>query len=135
MAVVCALAIIGCYAIHGADHAQSIASMPPHISQTPLAYCDLPRMTVSLGGSDSKTAPRIRLDIALEVASKDVLTIDSVQSRIADRLAAFLGQLSLKQIERPGSVAWLRDQMLKQVNSAGLPVPVHDLMFRQLVIL
>ena len=30
---------------------------------------------------------------------------------------------------------WLRAEMLRQVNDAGAPVPVHDLLFRQLVVM
>jgi flagellar basal body-associated protein FliL len=137
------MAVFGYYALRNDASTGTLAGtqVASHGFHTDLAYYDLPRMTVSIGGNNASnggggsTAPRVRVDISLEVASKDIRVIDGFQPRITDRLSNFLSQLTPEQIETPSSTTWLREQMLRQINAAGSPVPVHDLMFRQLVIM
>jgi flagellar basal body-associated protein FliL len=134
------LAALGYYALENANFFSTPEANASHGFHSDLAYYDLPRMTIAVGsggepGGGGAIAPRVRIDIALEVAIKDVRVIDGYQPRITDRLTTFLSHLTPDQIEQPGSMPWLHEQMLKQVNSAASPVPVHDLMFRQLVVM
>ena len=131
VAIFVALAVCGYYM---ADRIGLIKHPVPvaHGFISDMAYLDLPRMTVSLGGAGSV---HVRVDIALEVARKDIPTLEGFQPRITDKLNAFFSKVQLDEIEEPASMPFLRQEMLRQINSVTAPIPVHDLMLRQLVIM
>lgn len=99
---------------------------------TDMTYIDLPRMTVSLGAGGST---QVRVEISLEVARKDVAIVEKYQPQITDRLNRFFSKVSPDEIEEPNSLTLLRDDLLWQVNGTGMPVPVHDLMLKQMIVM
>ena len=106
-----------------------------HEVVTDLAYYDLPRITVSVGTNGDHLPPRLRADISLEVARKDMHSVAGYQPRITEKLSDLLASIRPEDLESSLSVPQLRAEMLRAVNRAGAPVPVHDLLFRELVIM
>ncbi|MDE1900483.1 MAG: flagellar basal body-associated FliL family protein [Alphaproteobacteria bacterium] len=102
---------------------------------TDMAYCDLPRMTVSMHNPSSASAPYLRADLSLEVSRADEAIIEGYQPRIMEKLNILLSNVDMAEIQRDHALPQLRAAMLKAVNSSGIPVPVHDLLFRELVIM
>ncbi|MGB9153147.1 MAG: flagellar basal body-associated FliL family protein [Alphaproteobacteria bacterium] len=127
------LSVLGYYVASKSSFVDSRPAPMTHKFATDLAYYDMPRLTVALGSGDQAT--RVRLDISLEVAKNDVGIVEGYQPRITARLNRFLTTLDPARIQEAGLMPWLRAEMLRQVNDAGAPVPVHDLLFRQLVVM
>jgi flagellar basal body-associated protein FliL len=100
---------------------------------TDMAYVDLPRINLQVGNADNET--HMRIEISLEVASKDKAVMEGYQPQITDRLNFFLARMKPEQLRKPQNVAHLREEMLRLVNGIGAPVPVHDLMVRQMIIM
>jgi len=98
---------------------------------TDLTYYDMPRMTISVGSG----SVHMRVDVALEVAKKDVSIVEGYQPRMTAKLNSYLSTLSPERMQEAKLLPWLRAEMLAQVNSVGIPVPIHDLLFRQLVVM
>ena len=133
--VVTLLAGFGLYAADKAGMLPTIQKVVPGhaLFATDMAYYDLPHMTVAMAAGSA--ASHVRLDISLEIASKDVMIVEGFQPRMTDTLNRYLSHLRPDQIARPNAMPWLREELLKQVNSVGSPVPIHDLTFRQFVIM
>ena len=113
---------------------QESDSLMAHKVVTDLAYYDLPRITVSVNTSGDMP-PRLRADISLEVARKDMHSVAGYEPRITERLSDLLASIRPEDLESSKSVPALRAEMLRAINGAGAPVPVHDLLFRELVIM
>ena len=133
--VVTVLLVLGFYA---AGRAGIIPTELKHTAGHPsfateMTYYDIPRMTVAM--SSGGGGAHLRLDISLEVANKDRDVVEGYQPRITDKLNKYISTLRPDQLERPNAMPWLREELLKQINSVGSPVPIHDLMFRQFVIM
>lgn len=127
-----ALAALGYYVAN--RYSLAAVQPPPEASRafaTDLTYYDMPRMTITVGGGDV----HMRVDVALEVAKKDVSVVEGYQPRMTAKLSSYLSTISPERMQEAKLLPWLRAEMLAQVNSVGMPVPIHDLLFRQLVVM
>jgi flagellar basal body-associated protein FliL len=98
-----------------------------------MAYIDLPRINLQVG--DANNEVHMRLEISLEVAKKDLPIMQGYQPQITDRLNFFLAHMRPEQLRQPQNIPELRAAMLRLVNDMGAPVPVHDLMLRQMIVM
>ena len=127
--------VLSVFGYYMADRSGLIRHAVPTVGHgfvSDMAYFDLPRITMSFGSSN---ATHLRVDIALEVARKDIPALEGYQPRITDKLNVFFSKVPLREIEDPAAMPFLRQEMLRQINGVTAPVPVHDLMLRQLVIM
>lgn len=102
---------------------------------TDLSYYDLPRMTVAVNNVEGGSSSRLRVDISLEVARKDMVYVTSLQPHITAKLREKLANITVDRDELAHSVPVIRADLLHAINSEVMPVPVHDLLFRELVIM
>jgi flagellar basal body-associated protein FliL len=98
-----------------------------------LTFYDLPRISMKMGNGIK--AGNLRLDISLEVTKKDMYRINDFQSRITDRIINYLYKQNLDEMRPPKDIAWLHRDLLKLINDTNQPVPVHDIVFREMVIM
>jgi len=140
IAYVSVFLVLGWFGYHMSVR-MGMARLPPpsHHFATDMSYLDLPRMVVSVGGSGEGGggiwAPRVRLDITLEVAGKDAEILRGYQPQIMEKIAAYMMKLKPEDLTRRGSMQWLRGELLNRINNADMPVPVHDVLFRELIIM
>ncbi len=127
------LAVIGYYLADEVGLVHRHQALQTQKFATDLAYYDLPRMNIGL--NDDRGATHIRIDLSLEVAKKDMPVIQGYEPRITDRLGTFLSTVTPEHIKQVQYLPWLHQQMLKQINAAGSPAPVHDVLLRQMVIM
>ena len=106
-------------------------STSPRLFVSDMTYFDLPRMDVAMGAG----GPQMKIQIALEVSNKDIPMLEGYQPRITDRLNGFFSRLSPDEVVQPGYLPFLRQEMLRQINQTGVPVPVHGLVLRQMVVM
>jgi len=98
-----------------------------------LTYYDLPRMTVVLNSGNK--GPHVRLDISLEVAKKDLPLVEGYQPHMIEKLNNFFVTVDPERMQQAMYMPWLHTEMLKQINSVGATAPVHDVFFRQMLIM
>jgi flagellar basal body-associated protein FliL len=132
--LMCTFAGAGIFALNHLSSFAPVDPVPVHGPKGDLAYLHLPRISVAVG-SVGASSSHIKMDIALEVAAKDIAVLQGYEPRITDKINQFLGGLTAEEIERPSTTPWLRAEVLKQANTAGSPVPVTGIVFRSLVIM
>jgi hypothetical protein len=54
---------------------------------------------------------------------------------MVDKLNTFFISIDPDKIQETMYMPWLHVEMLKQINSVGSPVPVHDVLLRQMLIM
>jgi len=133
--VLAMLSIIGYYyagaSSNKPDHAPSARS--DNYFSTDLAFFDLPSITLNLGGEDGTS--HIDLDVSLEVAKKDMRRIEDFGPRIADRILFTMRRQHTDQLQTQKDMAKLHTEMLNDLNTNVMPIPIHDVIFRKLVIM
>ncbi|MDR3449708.1 MAG: flagellar basal body-associated FliL family protein [Alphaproteobacteria bacterium] len=132
------LAVFGSMLITNVTQVHRINRALPHGFMTDMTYYDLPRLTVSMSGGEGgggKSAPRVRMDISLEVPRQDIDIIDGYQPHITERIGDFVRTLKVDQVNNARSMIWLHDEILKRINNSGVPVPVHEVFFRELLVM
>lgn len=100
-----------------------------------IAYVDLPRMNLTLSPSDAGKGGRVRLDLSLEVEKKNVGCLSRYQPRIADKLVNYIRQQDISSLRQADTRREFRSGLLEAVNKASYPVPIIDVVFKQLVFL
>jgi hypothetical protein len=109
-----------------------------HHFETDITYYYLPTVVLSTGGGDGgggAKAPRLRMQIGLGVAKKDVDVLSGYEPRIMEKINSYMIKLKPSDVERSDLASWLRGELLLQVNSSGVPFPVDTLYFMQLVVM
>jgi hypothetical protein len=133
------LALFGYYASGKGTFMEHASLYTKQRFHSDMGYIPLPRMNISMGGGGDggggDSAPRLRMEIVLEVAHKDMDILSGYQPRMQEKINAYVLKLKTEDLKEKGSIVWLRAALLKQVNSAGSPVPVHDLYFQQFVMM
>lgn len=101
-----------------------------------LSYIDLPPVIVAVNAKEeSRISPKVRVDLALEVARKDREIVEGYQPYITERVGRMLRGLSPEEIAASRNMTWIRAEMLDAVNNAGAPAPVHAVIFRRFVLM
>jgi len=127
------LAAVGYYFEIYRPHAAVHKAATQQYFSTDLTYYDLPRISMNMKSS-SKTG-HVNIDISLEVAKKDAWRLEDFKSRITDRIVTYMYKQELDQMRPPKDIAWLHRDLLRVINTANQPVVVHDVLFRQFVIM
>lgn len=97
-----------------------------------LALVSLPRVTISIGNGGRG---QMNLDMSLEVEKKDVSVVEGYVPQVLDRLNGFFPRVDFYEVEHSRSMILLRNDMLWQINSIGMPVQVRDLIIQKMVIM
>jgi flagellar basal body-associated protein FliL len=98
-------------------------------------YIDLPRIALTLNSSVIDKPCNVRMDITLEVEKQYVAHVHDATPRITDRLINHVQRLDTEELRRPKVMAWLKPDLLREVNSVSSPSLVKDIIFRQFIIL
>ncbi len=101
---------------------------------TELEVYDLPRMTVDVTGG-SGGHKRVRMDISLEVAKKDLPRIEGYKPRITDHIISYMQHKNMDNVSAPSYLRDLHDGLKHVVTVAGQPVAIHDVVLRQFVVM
>src|SRR5579859_6413751 len=102
---------------------------------TDMALYDLPRMTINIPAVGKSQTRHVRIDVSLEVAKQDMPRLSSYEPRIIDKVSTYMRHQDADDLRPSSAMHWLHETILNEVNNASNPVPVHDVIFRQFVIL
>jgi flagellar basal body-associated protein FliL len=101
---------------------------------TDLAFYDLPRINLILSAYGPNKSGKVRMDISLEVAEKDMQRLKDYQPRIMDTLVNYMRQFDVDEVSPPKVMALLHENLLNEVNLASKPVPIRNIVFREFVV-
>ncbi len=110
------------------------ASAPPVEVARPVAFVDLPDMTVNL--SVGQDRPQyLRVKVALEVTDSKVADqIKPIMPRVIDAFQLYLREMRPSDIEGSAGIFRLRDELTRRVNTAVHPARVNAVLFREIVV-
>jgi len=96
---------------------------------------NLPTMTVNLSSEGDEPEAFMRVTIALEVASEEVM--NEIQPRLAkvtDAFQVYLRELRRSDLEGSAGIYRLREELLRRVNVAIYPSRVESILFKELLV-
>jgi flagellar FliL protein len=97
-------------------------------------YYDLPEMLVNLNNGGKK-ASYLKLRVAVELdAQEDVARLESVLPRVIDNFQVFLRELRLEDLSGSAGLMRLKEELLIRVNLAAKPVPIKDVLFKEMLV-
>nr|WP_296577092.1 flagellar basal body-associated protein FliL [Phreatobacter sp.] len=110
------------------------AAAPPVQAVKPVAFVDLPDMTVNL--SVGQDRPQyLRVKVALEVTDSKVADqIKPIMPRVVDAFQLYLREMRPSDIEGSAGIFRLRDELTRRVNTAVHPARVNAVLFREIVV-
>lgn len=110
------------------------AAAPPVEVVKPVAFVDLPDMTVNL--SVGQDRPQyLRVKVALEVTDAKVADqIKPIMPRVIDAFQLYLREMRPSDIEGSAGIFRLRDELTRRVNTAVHPARVNAVLFREIVV-
>lgn len=95
---------------------------------------NLPPMTVNLN-SDGEGEQFMKLTVALEVASEDVmLEIQPRMAKVVDAFQVYLRELRKSDLEGSAGIYRLKEELLRRVNVAIYPAQVESILFKEILV-
>ena len=76
---------------------------------------------------------KIRISLELE-NSGDIKRVETVMPRIMDNFQAYLRELRIEDLKGAAGMYRLREELLLRVNAAVVPVKVHDVLFKEMLV-
>ena len=100
-----------------------------------VSYVNLPRVSLNVGSGSGAHPGRLRMDLSLEVDKKYAAQLEGYVPRITEKLADYTRTLDFDEISQPQAAQLIRKFLIEQANTAGSPVPVLNVLFRQYIII
>jgi flagellar FliL protein len=117
-------------AAHGATDAHGAAE----VHHEPTFIFNLEPMTVNLSSEDGAAA-YLRMSIALEVASEEVMhEVQPNLAKIVDAFQVYLRELRRSDLEGSAGIYRLKEELTRRINVAIYPQRVQSVLFRELLV-
>ncbi len=100
-----------------------------------VSFYDLPRMNLTLATTNNNKTGKVRIDISLEVEKKYYDRMKDYQPRLSDRIVTFVRNQDMDALREPYNQREFRKELVNEVNKVASPVPVLDVILRQMVFL
>jgi flagellar protein FliL len=106
----------------------------PTLPAADATFFDIPDIIVNIQTADS-TPAYLKLSVALELDKVDVnTTVEPVLPRIIDQFQTYLRELRVEDIKGSAGVMRLKEELLRRVNLAVAPTPVHDVLLKEMIV-
>ncbi|MGP1396870.1 MAG: flagellar basal body-associated FliL family protein [Inquilinaceae bacterium] len=97
-------------------------------------FYELPDIIVNLNTANRRQN-FLKISVSLELADQEsVAQLEQVLPRIIDNFQVYLRELRLEDLRGSAGLYRLREEMLRRVNAAAHPVPVRDVLFREMLV-
>ncbi|TVQ36823.1 MAG: flagellar basal body-associated protein FliL [Geminicoccaceae bacterium] len=115
------------------DEPVATAELTPAIGPAP-TFVDLPQMLVNLAVGDGR--PRfLKLRVAVEVDDPDVAErIVQLSPRIVDSFQMYLRTLTPEELQSPGAMFRLKEDLHVRIHQAIQPQRVADVLFKEMLV-
>jgi flagellar FliL protein len=98
------------------------------------AFFDIPDIIVNIQTPDS-TPAYLKLSVALELEKQEAkAAVEPVLPRIIDQFQTYLRELRVEDIRGSAGVMRLKEELLRRVNLAVAPTPVHDVLLKEMIV-
>jgi flagellar FliL protein len=116
------------------EEAANVKTEAPNLPSETAAFFDIPNIIVNIQTPDS-TPAYLKLSVALELEKKEsVAAIEPVLPRVVDQFQAYLRELRVEDIRGSAGVMRLKEELLRRVNLAVAPTPVHDVLLKEMIV-
>lgn len=115
----------------------AVASVQTQAANLPPAqavFFDIPDIIVNIQTPDS--APSyLKLSVSLELdKAESKAAIEPVLPRIIDQFQTYLRELRVEDLRGSAGVMRLKEELLRRVNLAVAPTPVHDVLLKEMIV-
>jgi flagellar FliL protein len=115
-----------------ADHA--VPAPVVHLASEHTSFFNVPDIIVNIQTPDGAPA-YLKLSVALEVDQPDAqAVIDPVLPRVVDQFQTYLRELRVDDIRGSAGVMRLKEELLRRVNFALAPLPVRDVLLKEMIV-
>lgn len=112
----------------------SVQTEAPNLPAAEAAFFDIPDIIVNIQTPDS-TPAYLKLSVALELDKAEAkASIEPVLPRIIDQFQTYLRELRVEDIRGSAGVMRLKEELLRRVNLAVAPTPVHDVLLKEMIV-
>lgn len=96
---------------------------------------NLPTMTVNLKSEDGTGQQFMKLSLALEVASEEVMAeIQPRMAKVIDAFQVYLRELRKSDLEGSAGIYRLREELRRRINLAIYPAQIESILFREILV-
>ena len=117
-----------------ADAAHGAPVTAVHLPSEHTSFFNLPDIIVNIQTPDG-TPAYLKLSVALEVDQEDAQAlIEPVLPRVIDQFQTYLRELRIEDIRGSAGVMRLKEELLRRVNFALAPLPVRDVLLKEMIV-
>jgi flagellar protein FliL len=114
--------------------AETVKTETDKLPAAQAAFFDIPDIIVNIQTPDS-TPAYLKLSVALELEKLEAkAAIEPVLPRIVDQFQTYLRELRVEDIRGSAGVMRLKEELLRRVNLAVAPTPVHDVLLKEMIV-
>lgn len=122
------------FLLKGKGDAQTEHASAPVKPAKPVAFHEMPDMTVNLAGAGGR-AQYMRLKIVIEAPDTATLeAIKPVMPRITDAFQVHLREMRQSDLEGTAGIYRLREELTKRVNLAIAPARINAVLFKEIIV-
>jgi len=101
----------------------------------PIAFVDLPEMTINLALAGQERQQFLKVKVALELSEQKVATdIQPLMPRIIDTFQVFMRELRPADLEGSAGLYRLKEEMTRRANVAVYPARVDAILFKEVLV-
>jgi flagellar FliL protein len=99
-----------------------------------VTYFDVPDLVVNIQSADG-TPAYLKLSVALELDNvEEKAGIQALMPRVIDQFQGYLRELRIDDLHGSAGVMRLKEELLRRVNVAAAPFPVHDVLLKEMIV-
>ena len=112
----------------------SVQTAAPNLPPAQAVFFDIPDIIVNIQTPDAAPA-YLKLSVSLELDKPEAkAAIEPVLPRIIDQFQTYLRELRVEDIRGSAGVMRLKEELLRRVNLAVAPTPVHDVLLKEMIV-
>jgi flagellar FliL protein len=112
----------------------SVQTEAPNLPPAQAVFFDIPDIIVNIQTPDAAPA-YLKLSVSLELDKAEAkAAIEPVLPRIIDQFQTYLRELRVEDIRGSAGVMRLKEELLRRVNLAVAPTPVHDVLLKEMIV-
>jgi flagellar FliL protein len=120
------------HAVADAEHGAPVTAV--HLPSEHTSFFAMPDIIVNIQTPDG-TPAYLKLSVALEVDQPDAhALIEPVLPRVVDQFQTYLRELRVEDIRGSAGVMRLKEELLRRVNFALAPLPVRDVLLKEMIV-
>ena len=106
-----------------------------HVHAPSTFIFNLPTMTVNLSSEEGASQQFMKLSLALEVASEEVMAeIQPRMAKVIDAFQVYLRELRKSDLEGSAGIYRLREELRRRINLAIYPAQIESILFREILV-